>query len=116
VNARLSGNSRGWRQVSGLRVYRYADLSRTYRSNPLPGTRFGSGVSWNQTTMPDRQQLHRLIDQLPESEIPPAARFLEFLLAREAPIDADLLARIDRARDQPSPGISHSDVLREFGL
>lgn len=42
--------------------------------------------------MPDKQQLHNLIDQLPESEIPPAARFLEFLLAREAPVDADLLA------------------------
>jgi hypothetical protein len=66
--------------------------------------------------MPDKQQLHNLIDQLPESEISPAARFLEFLLAREAPVDADLLARIDRARDQPSPGISHGDVLREFGL
>ncbi len=66
--------------------------------------------------MPDKQQLHNLIDQLPESEIPPAARFLEFLLAREAPVDAGLLARIDRARDEPSPGISHGDVLREFGL
>jgi hypothetical protein len=66
--------------------------------------------------MPDRQQLHRLIDQLPESEISAATRYIEFLLAHEAPVDADLLARIDRARDQPSPGISHSDVLREFGL
>jgi len=66
--------------------------------------------------MPDRQQLHRLIDQLPEAEMSAAARYLEFLSAREAPVDADLLARIDRARDQPSPGISHGDVLREFGL
>jgi hypothetical protein len=66
--------------------------------------------------MPDKQQLHHLIDQLPESEISAAARYLEFLLAHEAPVDPDLLARIDRARDQPSPGISHSDVLREFGL
>ena len=66
--------------------------------------------------MPDKQQLHHLIDQLPESEISAAARYLEFLLAHEAPVDLDLLARIDRARDQPSPGISHSDVLREFGL
>ena len=66
--------------------------------------------------MPDKQQLHSLIDQLPESELLAAARYLEFLVAREAPVDADMLARIDRARNQPSPGISHSDVLREFGL
>ena len=56
------------------------------------------------------------VDQFPESEISAATRYIEFLLAHEAPVDADLLARIDRARDQPSPGISHSDVLREFGL
>src|SRR5580658_6389989 len=63
-----------------------------------------------------KQQLHHLIDQLPDSEISAAARYLEFLLAHEAPVDADLLARIDCARDQPSPGMSDSDVLREFGL
>lgn len=66
--------------------------------------------------MPDKQQLHNLIDQLPESEMSAALRYLEFLLTHEAAIDADMLARIDRARDQPSPGISHADVLREFGL
>jgi hypothetical protein len=66
--------------------------------------------------MPDKQQLHNLIDQLPECEISAASRYLEFLLAREDPIYPDMLARIDRARDQPSPGISHGDVLREFGL
>jgi hypothetical protein len=46
--------------------------------------------------MPDKQQLHNLIDQLPESEIPPAARFLEFRLAREAPVDAGLPNSITR--------------------
>ena len=66
--------------------------------------------------MPDKQQLHNLIDQLPESEISAATRYIEFLLAHEAPVDADLLARIDLARSQPSPGISHGDILREFGL
>ena len=35
--------------------------------------------------MPAKQQLHNLIDQLPESEMSAAARNLEFLLAREAP-------------------------------
>ena len=66
--------------------------------------------------MPDKQQLHNLINQLPESEVPAAARFLEFLLAHEAPIDPEMLARIDRARAHPSPGIPHDEVLREFGL
>jgi hypothetical protein len=66
--------------------------------------------------MPDKQQLHNLVDQLPESEMFAAERYLEFLLAREAPVDADMLARIDRARNEPSPGISHDDVLLEFGL
>jgi len=75
-----------------------------------------SGVCFKQTAMPDKQMLHHLIEQLPESEISAAVRYLEFLLAREAPVDADMLARIDRARGQASPGISHGDVLKEFGL
>lgn len=66
--------------------------------------------------MLDRQQLHRLVDQLPESELTAAARYLEFLLSPEAPVDPEMLARIDQARADPSPGISHDDVLREFGL
>ena len=66
--------------------------------------------------MPDRQQLHNLIDQLPDSEVVAAARFLEFLTAREAPIDAELLARIDQTRANRSAGITHEEVLREFGL
>jgi hypothetical protein len=40
----------------------------------------------------------------------------EFLLDREGPVDPDVLERIDLARAIPSPGISHQDVLREFGL
>jgi aminoglycoside phosphotransferase len=67
-------------------------------------------------TMPDRKQLHNLVDQLPESEVAAAARFLEFLNAHEAPIDAEMLARIDEARAHPSAGIPHEDILKEFGL
>jgi hypothetical protein len=37
-------------------------------------------------------------------------------LAYEAPVDAEMLARIDAARANPSPGIPHEEVLREFGL
>jgi hypothetical protein len=66
--------------------------------------------------MLDRQQLRHLVDQLPESELTAAARYLEFLLSHEAPVDPEMLTRIDQARARPSPGISHDDVLREFGL
>ena len=66
--------------------------------------------------MPDRQQLHHLIDQLPVSEIAAALRFVEFLLSQEAPVDPEMLSRIDEARANPSPGIPHEEVMREFGL
>jgi hypothetical protein len=66
--------------------------------------------------MADKQQLHRFIDQLPDAELSAAARYLEFLLAQESPVDQEMLDRIDRARAKPSAGIPHEDVLREFGL
>jgi len=66
--------------------------------------------------MDGRQQLHDLVDRLPDSELVSAVRYLEFLNAREAPVDAEMLARIDEARSHPSPGIPHEDVLKEFGL
>lgn len=66
--------------------------------------------------MLNRQQLHNLVNQLPDAELAAAARYLEFLSAREAPVEPEMLARIDAARANPSPGIPHEDVLREFGL
>lgn len=67
--------------------------------------------------MPDKHQLHQLVDQLPEAEVQAAARYLEFLASREeAPVDASMLARIDAARANPSAGIPHDEVLREYGL
>lgn len=66
--------------------------------------------------MSDKHQLHNLVERLPESELVAAMRYLEFLLDREGPLDPEVLARIDHARANPSPGISHQDVLREFGL
>ena len=66
--------------------------------------------------MPDKEHLHALINQLPDSELPAAARYLEFLLSHEEPIDPEMLARIDRARANPSPGIPHDEIMREFGL
>jgi hypothetical protein len=63
-----------------------------------------------------KQQLHELIDRLPESETGAAARYLEFLLAHdEAPLDPEMLKRIDAARAQHGPCIAHEEILREFG-
>jgi len=66
--------------------------------------------------MSDKQQLYRLIDQLPEGDVVAALRYLEFLLSREAPVDPEMLARIDAARREPSPGIAHEEIMHEFGL
>jgi hypothetical protein len=37
-------------------------------------------------------------------------------VSQDAPIDPEMLARIDTARREPSPGIPHEDIMREFGL
>ena len=64
-----------------------------------------------------KEQLHELVDRLPESEGAAAARFLEFLIAnQEAPVDPEMLERIDAARANPSQGIPHEEILREFGV
>jgi hypothetical protein len=66
--------------------------------------------------MTEKQQLHDLVEKLPESEAPAAARYLEFLIAREeAPVDPVMLDRIDAARAVRGPGIPHEEILREFG-
>jgi hypothetical protein len=66
--------------------------------------------------MPDKQEIHRLVEQLPESELAAALRYLEFLLSHQAPVSPEMLTRIDAARAQPSPGIPHEEILREYGL
>ena len=65
--------------------------------------------------MLEKQHLHSLIEQLRESELAASVRYLEFLVSREASVEPELLARIEFARANPSPGISHQDALREFG-
>jgi hypothetical protein len=65
--------------------------------------------------MSEKERLHHLIDELPDSEISAAMRFLQFLVLQEAPVDAEMLARIDAARANPSAGIPHEEILREFG-
>jgi hypothetical protein len=72
-------------------------------------------MGWEgESPMPDKQRLHQLIDQLPVSEIAAALRFLEFLLSQEAPVDPEMLARIDEPRAHPSAGVPHEAVMREF--
>jgi hypothetical protein len=66
--------------------------------------------------MSNKQELHRLVDQLPDSDVLAALRYLEFLVSQDAPIDPEMLARIDTARRERSPGIAHEDIMREFGL
>ncbi|MGA3042509.1 MAG: hypothetical protein ABSF54_17130 [Bryobacteraceae bacterium] len=64
-----------------------------------------------------KEQLHELVNRLPESEVASAARYLEFLINHEEqPVEPDMLARIDAARAHPSPGIPHGEILGEFGV
>jgi len=67
--------------------------------------------------MSGKEELHSLIEQLPATEVPAAARYLEFLISREdPPVDPEMLARIDAARANPAEGFPHSDILREYGM
>jgi len=77
-----------------------------------------------------RDTIHALVDRIPESELPAAERFLEYLavspayraalsasLDDEPVTDSDVMA-IDRAHNEVRAGkvISHDEILREFGL
>jgi hypothetical protein len=63
-----------------------------------------------------KDQLHSLVERLPDSEIKAAERYLEFLLLSEdLPVDPEMLERIDRARAHPSAGIPHEEIMREYG-
>ena len=63
--------------------------------------------------MSAKQRLHDLVEPLPASGVEPAVEFLESLV--EAPVDPDMLARIDAGRQQRGSGIPHEEVLEEFG-
>lgn len=78
-----------------------------------------------------RQELHRLVDELPEAETYAARRYLEYLRDRrlpglkellEAPEEEEELTdaarkRLDERGQQAEDGqtVSHEDVRREFG-
>jgi hypothetical protein len=77
-----------------------------------------------------RQELHRLIDQLPPEQVGAALRYVHYLCADpvllsllNASPDDEPYTDEQRERDVRAEasianggGISHEDVLREFGL
>jgi hypothetical protein len=77
-----------------------------------------------------KQQLHQLIDQLPTEQVTAALRYLHYLCADpvllsllNAPHDDEPYTAAQRQRDAEAEasiasgdGISHDEVLREFGL
>jgi hypothetical protein len=77
-----------------------------------------------------REALHKLIDRIPDTELPAARRFLEYLASSPAyraalaappddePVTSGDAAAIRTAQKDLHAGraVSHDDVLREFGL
>ncbi len=74
-----------------------------------------------------REELHKLLDALPDSDVPATRKFLRSLLD---PVELSLLAApsddepeteeeraaVERALSDPRPEIPMEEVLREFGL
>lgn len=66
---------------------------------------------------PGKEEPHGLVEKLPDSEIKAAGRYLELLISREeAPVDPEMLKRIDAARAEPLAIVPHEEILREYGL
>ena len=77
--------------------------------------------------MSPRDELHIILDQLPERDVPTASRFLRSLVdpvdlsLATAPIEDEPETQeereaAERARRESGPGTPHEEVLREFGL
>jgi hypothetical protein len=74
-----------------------------------------------------REELHRILDHIPESDVPTAHKFLRSLVH---PVELSLLSAslddeseseeereaVERARRERGRGTPHAEVLREFGL
>jgi hypothetical protein len=45
----------------------------------------------------------------------PKENLLQFLVPQELRVEPEMLARIDAARANPSVGIPHEEIMREFG-
>ena len=74
-----------------------------------------------------REELHKLLDHIPDSDVSAARKFpkaladpvwLSILAAApdDEPETEEELAEVEAARSETSPGTPHEDVLREFGL
>jgi len=78
----------------------------------------------------EKQQAHQLIDQLDPAQVSAVVPLLQFMLldpvsrslasasVEEEPVSAEEAAALDQARASldRGQGISHEDILREFGL
>ena len=71
--------------------------------------------------MPSRQQLHDAVDRLPDTELLPALRFVEFLVDLP-PLDDEPLLGLERAEDELArqelargERITLAEMKREFG-
>ena len=74
-----------------------------------------------------REELHKIVDHIPETDVATARKFLRSLVD---PIELSLLSAplddepesaaeceaAERARREPGRGTPHEEVLREFGL
>ncbi len=74
-----------------------------------------------------REELHLILDHIPESDVATAGKFLRSLVdpvelsLLRAPIDDEPETEeereaVERARREPGLGTPHQEVLREFGL
>jgi hypothetical protein len=74
-----------------------------------------------------RNELHILLDHIPDTDVPAARKFLRSLVD---PVELSLLmsplddepeseeerTAVEAARSERGPGTPHEEVLREFGL
>jgi hypothetical protein len=63
----------------------------------------------------DRSRLHALVDAIPDNEVPVAISFLAEL-GEEEIIDAETVAKLDRALAEPGDDIPLEEVRRQLGL
>lgn len=86
-------------------------------------------ISMELNRTPERQQAHALLDLLPDDKltavrsllevmVEPLARSLALAPVEEEEITDDTAAALDRAKASLArgEGISHEEILREFGL
>jgi hypothetical protein len=77
--------------------------------------------------MTHREDLHQLLDHIPDGDIPTTRKFLRSLVdpielsLLNAPLDDELETEaerqaVERARGETGEGTPHEQVLREYGL